>query len=438
MDAVQQPHGDPDHRDVEDPDDSEDGGVAGDGLVGTAERTQHQVARVDGPQDDRHREPRIPGPPHAPDRPRPDRAGDEHQGAEQHAHLGRGVREAVGCTRASPEIHCARTGDDEEAEERRPGRGNVEVEDALHDPHLRLGGHYDEDEPLGHEHEYQDGPREQRDQQWHQSRITCSKSRTPATTKIASNATSTPSAPASAPNPPRSTASVAFTPPISTGTSSGSRRTGSITSRARARTVMAANSVAREAKPRLPRKSTSSSAGSTVPSCAWSRTPTSGTTSACITASRTTLVTSFPRYSVAGSMGDASTPPRQSFSRSRTKPRWMPSRPVNTNAAHSTLGARRGASAGAGSRATLKITTSSTPSTTKPARLSFVRHSMRRSFRRMARTPRHITRAPSRPPRRTPRGRPRRRHPGGSRRCARDAGSPPGSRPRRRAPRRAC
>ena len=65
------------------------------------------------------------------------------------------------------------------------------------------------------------------------------------------------SASPAAPNPPLSTACVAFTPPISTGTSSGSS-TGSITSRARARTATAANNVASDGKPTSP---SSSSAG---------------------------------------------------------------------------------------------------------------------------------------------------------------------------------
>src|SRR5262249_61431855 len=173
---------------------------------------------------------RVPRPPHAPDRPRPDRSRDQHEGAEEHAHLGGGECEAICRPRAPPEVYRARTGDDEEAEERRPGRRHVEIEDALHDAHLRLGGNDDEDEPLREEHDDQGRPREQRVQHSHQSRITCSKSRTPATTKIASNATSTPSAPTAAPNPPRSAASVAFTPPISTGTRSGSSSTGSMTS----------------------------------------------------------------------------------------------------------------------------------------------------------------------------------------------------------------
>src|SRR5262245_45977515 len=210
---------------------------------------------------------------------------------------------------------------------------------------------------------------------------------------MASNATSTPSAAAA--GPPRSAASVAFTPPMSTGTSSGSSRTGSITSRDRARTVMAAKSVASAAKPRLPSASTSRSRGSTLPTSTCRSTATSGSTIACMTPSRTTFDASLPRYSAAGSSGDASTPPRQSFSRSRTNPRWMPRSPVKTNVAHSTLGARRGACSGVGSKATLKTTTRRTPSTTKPARLSFVRHSMRRSLRRTASMPRSISSAPS-------------------------------------------
>src|SRR5262249_61295998 len=147
-----------------------------------------------------------------------------------------------------------------EAEERGPRHRNVEVEDALHDPHLRLRGDHDEDHPLGGQDGHERRPGQQRVQPGHQSWITCSKSRMPATRKMASNATRTPSGPAAAPSPPRSAASVAFTPPMSTGTSRGSRSRGSITSRARARTVMAANSVASAAKPAVPRKGTGSSA----------------------------------------------------------------------------------------------------------------------------------------------------------------------------------
>src|SRR4029450_12777938 len=277
MNTLEQADRDANHRDVEHADDADDGGVARGRVVVAAERAQHQIADVDRPQDDGHGEARIPRPPDAPDRARPDRAGDEDQRAEQDAHLGRGVGQTVGGRGGPPQVDRARAGDDEEAEERGPRDRDVEIEDALHDPHLRLGRYDDEDHPLRQGDGDERGPGQQRVQPAHQSRITCSNSRMPATRKMASNAARTPSGAAAAPRPPRSAASVAFTPPMSTGTRRGRSSRGSITSRARARTVMAANSVASAANPMLPRKSTSNNAGSTPPTSACSSTATSGT-----------------------------------------------------------------------------------------------------------------------------------------------------------------
>src|SRR5436309_11636950 len=90
----------------------------------------------------------------------------------------------------------------------------------------------------------------------------------------------------------------------------------------------------------------------------------------------------------AGSTGAVRRPARQSFSRSRRKPRWMPARPVKTKLTQRTAGASAGAASGAGSCATVRTTRRSTPSTKTLARLSRVRHSMRRSFARMASAPR--------------------------------------------------
>src|SRR4029450_14014425 len=283
MNTLEQADRDANHRDVEHADDADDGGVARGRVVVAAERAQHQIADVDRPQDDGHGEARIPRPPDAPDRARPDRAGDEDQRAEQDAHLGRGVGQTVGGRGGPPQVDRARAGDDEEAEERGPRDRDVEIEDALHDPHLRLGRYDDEDHPLRQGDGDERGPGQQRVQPAHQSRITCSNSRMPATRKMASNAARTPSGAAAAPRPPRSAASVAFTPPMSTGTRSGRSSRGSTTSRARARSVMAGG------------KSRSITAGSPPATSACSSTATSGTTSACMTASRTTLEANLPR-----------------------------------------------------------------------------------------------------------------------------------------------
>ena len=69
------------------PIDREHRGVARDLRIVAPARAQHEIDGVDRPQDDRHREARIPRPPRAPDRPRPDRTGDEHHRAEEHPDL---------------------------------------------------------------------------------------------------------------------------------------------------------------------------------------------------------------------------------------------------------------------------------------------------------------------------------------------------------------
>ena len=66
--------------------------------------------------------------------------GDQDDGAEHHADLGGSRGQSVAAEIAFPQVHDRRQKVDEEAHARRPCRGNVIVEDALHLAHGLLGG----------------------------------------------------------------------------------------------------------------------------------------------------------------------------------------------------------------------------------------------------------------------------------------------------------
>ena len=93
----------------------------------------------------------------------------------------------------------------------------------------------------------------------------------------------------------RSNASVAFTVPSSTGTSTGSRSTGNSNSRARAWAVIAANKVPMAAKPSVPRPITSASPDSTGARSRLKKSANSSSTMASITNISARLPPSLPR-----------------------------------------------------------------------------------------------------------------------------------------------
>ena len=80
---------------VEGAEDAQDGGQRLHLRAG-GKAAQQQVADVDEPEDQGGGQPRVPGPPDAPGAASPERAGDEDDGAEDHADLGAGQRPGVG------------------------------------------------------------------------------------------------------------------------------------------------------------------------------------------------------------------------------------------------------------------------------------------------------------------------------------------------------
>src|SRR5262249_52405522 len=154
----------------------------------------------------------------------------------------------------------------EEAEEGRPGRRNVDVEDALHDALVALG-RYDQKDQVERQHHRRAGePGEQERSEVlealgeHGGRLyscsTCSNKSHPATVKTTSKARSTRTQIPASPTPPSSTVD-ALTAAISNGTSTGKISSGRMTSRTRVPTEIEAKSVASAAKPRLPSRQTS-------------------------------------------------------------------------------------------------------------------------------------------------------------------------------------
>ena len=90
---------------------------------------QHDVAGINDPADQHGGQPRVPGPPNAPDDASPDHSGEQVGGAEGQAHLGGGGGEGIVLQVLRAQVHDARDQGGEEAQERRPGHGHVEKDD---------------------------------------------------------------------------------------------------------------------------------------------------------------------------------------------------------------------------------------------------------------------------------------------------------------------
>ena len=112
-------------------------------LASGGEPPQHQVADINEPQHQRCSQPRIPCPPDAPHRTRPDWPGDENDGAEHNTNFCTCCGQCVSVQIALPQVHNGRQEVDEEAHARNPRRGHVIVKDALHVAHglLRRSHH---------------------------------------------------------------------------------------------------------------------------------------------------------------------------------------------------------------------------------------------------------------------------------------------------------
>ena len=100
----------------------------------------HQISNIYHPQNQGSGQAGIPGPPYAPDRTRPNRAGNQNQGAENNAHFSAGMRPAI-VNRPSPdEIADRENKHPKEGKKGEPGRGHMDVENPLRLALPRGGG----------------------------------------------------------------------------------------------------------------------------------------------------------------------------------------------------------------------------------------------------------------------------------------------------------
>src|SRR2546429_6042022 len=83
--------------------------------------SEHEIADVDEPKDQGGGESGVPTPPSAPDGSRPDRAGEQHQGRKNDAHLSRCVTKQVPALCTFPQEKQAANEDDQKGQIGSPG-----------------------------------------------------------------------------------------------------------------------------------------------------------------------------------------------------------------------------------------------------------------------------------------------------------------------------
>src|SRR5438034_5180681 len=142
-----------DDRDVHDGDDADDRGASRPAFEVCREAPQQQVADVHHEHHRGRDKARIPRPPHAPRRLRPDRPCDDEQAGEEHADLRRRDRERVEPRTARPEQADRREEHDDERKVRQPRRRDVHVDDAIHVALHGIGRRPHEPHPHGEERE---------------------------------------------------------------------------------------------------------------------------------------------------------------------------------------------------------------------------------------------------------------------------------------------
>ena len=142
------------HGYIDEGDDAEDGGKAA-GSIGRARRvgTHDQVGDVDGEGDQHRGQAGLPAPVYSPYWFGPDGACDEDDVGDLDAELGGGLSQTVPALGAGPQVQDAGDEDDGVPDERGDGRGDMEIEDALHHPHFALRRHVDEHGEQGGDHE---------------------------------------------------------------------------------------------------------------------------------------------------------------------------------------------------------------------------------------------------------------------------------------------
>src|SRR5262245_572095 len=373
-----------DDRHVDEAHDPDDGcprraarGVVGDPPDG-------EVADVDQEQDGRGREPRVPGPPRPPHGLSPQHPERDRERREQHADLGRGRRDPVPPRLLRLQVRDARDEQDEERQVREPCRRNVHVHDALDLALDRVGRR---------DHEREHGRGRERDQRGdaerslavarrrlaeralrggrHQSSRRYPNTSTPTDRKTMSNAASRPSHDHASLAGPLAARSVARTPAISTGATSGSTSIGKIASRVRADSATTPNRLPTAASPTTPSTNADSIRAGLSTDRSNSRT-TSTITARTSASSSSVTAAALPRNTAALSIGARSRPSSAPSSDSTWYARREAMTAENSTAIHSRPGAtwsstsRPGPNANPNEISTVAANGSSVPSACRP------------------------------------------------------------------------
>src|ERR1700730_2781316 len=127
-----------DERDIEKRKNTEDCGKSG-AALGVFEQTpQQQIGNIEQPEEKGCGQPRVPGPPNAPDRAGPQRAGDEPDRAAGYAQFCCGDTQPVPFEPACREIGDVGGENGGKSRERRYPGGKMKIKDALHGVHRPL------------------------------------------------------------------------------------------------------------------------------------------------------------------------------------------------------------------------------------------------------------------------------------------------------------
>src|SRR3989475_4925605 len=363
--------------------DTEHGGVAG-----AEPRIPHgpphqQISHVQEEEEQRGRQPGIPGPPRPPNRLSPDRAGREHDGRKHRTHLRRRRGEPV-----QPRIFEEKVEDPGQAHEDhrrfRPERGwHVQVEDLL-GRSLQPLHRRERQRPNVHAGEAHQP--DQRDpatfvRQAHSSTVKRNR-KLASDTNTMSYAASNLRYPTDSlkGRPPRSRA-VTCTAPMSGGTRNGSRITTRSSSANRVRITSALNSVPTATNPSVASAMTPTRGTSTRPTGTSKNRTNSGRPTASTTATNTRFATSLPQYRPVRLSGDTSSPSSAWFSSSSWKARFRVSIAANVNVTHRMVGARSMVGTAVGSRPKLNSVRTSAVNTTAETRAVRVRNSSTKSLR---------------------------------------------------------
>src|SRR5690348_3773735 len=258
---------------------------------------QEQIPYKEEEEKQRAGEPRVPGPPGAPDRLRPERSRGQHHARERRPHFGRCGGEPVVPVVLHQQVQNARKTDQAEREHRRPRGGHVDVENLLCPTLQALHGR----EPDGaHIHDPQEQEPQQGDPpasglEGHSS--TVAGKRSPARdTNTMSYARSNLSHPeTSLKGRPARSREVTWTAPTSGGIRNGRSNTGSMSSANRTRITSADNSVPTATNPTVATAISAASGRRTWRIGTLKKSAKSGSPTASTSPTKTRFANSFPR-----------------------------------------------------------------------------------------------------------------------------------------------